>query len=543
MPTLFKPDRPYPLPADAEILDHNGRPHVRIKDRGKWALYPLSADRTQYLKPAAKWCADVRMANGRRKRVRLSPNREAAAVMLADLLKKIENEKAGVRDPFADQYKRPLSAHLDDWKASLKASGRSDEYIALKLTRVRAAFEGCGFVFIPELSADRLEAFLHKLRTEQGRSIQTTNDWLQAVRQFCRWLVANGRTDRDPFARLKAGNVKLDPRRRRGEFTPEEIGKLLSAAATSAATFRGLTGLDRAMLYRVALGTGFRAAELAALTPDSLDLDAQPPVALLPAKHTKNRKLTVQPIPDDLAAELRVFVRGRPRKEPLWPGTWANRSAEMLKLDLAAAGVPMWVEGPEAEEVRDFHSLRNCYISNLLRAGADLKQAMTLARHSDPRLTAARYARTRLYDLGALVNKLPAIPPPATESAALRMTGTDSTGPVREQQREQQGAATGAATGGNSRMRLRMIEETPSETCADPESHNPLPEQEVEENRGAVSTIGAERAGFEPAEGFYPLAALAKRCFRPLSHLSVPLGRHVDREYPLLAQQPNIDPS
>ena len=31
---------------------------------------------------------------------------------------------------------------------------------------------------------------------------------------------------------------------------------------------------------------------------------------------------------------------------------------------------------------------------------------------------------------------------------------------------------------------------------------------------------GAERAGFEPAVGFYPHAALAKRCFRPLSHLS-----------------------
>ena len=29
-----------------------------------------------------------------------------------------------------------------------------------------------------------------------------------------------------------------------------------------------------------------------------------------------------------------------------------------------------------------------------------------------------------------------------------------------------------------------------------------------------------ERAGFEPAVGFYPHAALAKRCFRPLSHLS-----------------------
>ena len=30
----------------------------------------------------------------------------------------------------------------------------------------------------------------------------------------------------------------------------------------------------------------------------------------------------------------------------------------------------------------------------------------------------------------------------------------------------------------------------------------------------------AERAGFEPADRFYPIAALAKRCFRPLSHLS-----------------------
>ena len=32
--------------------------------------------------------------------------------------------------------------------------------------------------------------------------------------------------------------------------------------------------------------------------------------------------------------------------------------------------------------------------------------------------------------------------------------------------------------------------------------------------------IEAERTGFEPAEGCYPFADLANRCFRPLSHLS-----------------------
>lgn len=36
----------------------------------------------------------------------------------------------------------------------------------------------------------------------------------------------------------------------------------------------------------------------------------------------------------------------------------------------------------------------------------------------------------------------------------------------------------------------------------------------------AVGSFDAERAGFEPAVRFDPYAALAKRCFRPLSHLS-----------------------
>ncbi len=42
---------------------------------------------------------------------------------------------------------------------------------------------------------------------------------------------------------------------------------------------------------------------------------------------------------------------------------------------------------------------------------------------------------------------------------------------------------------------------------------------------GAQSTLPkpsklAERGGFEPPVGFYTYGALAKRCFRPLSHLS-----------------------
>lgn len=122
----------------------------------------------------------------------------------------------------------------------------------------------------------------------------------------------------------------------------------------------------------------------------------------LGAEFTKNRRSVVQPTAADLAAAVRDYLRGRPGREPVWPGAWHEKAADMMRIDLDAAGVPFTVDCPEGVEHRDFHALRNTYISNVIRAGADLKQAMTLARHSDPKITAGRYARTRLFDLGAV---------------------------------------------------------------------------------------------------------------------------------------------
>src|SRR5690242_20691504 len=99
------------------------------------------------------------------------------------------------------------------------------------------------------------------------------------------------------------------------------------------------------MLYRTAVGTGFRASELAALVPDHFDLDATQPAVILPAEFTKNRKGAVQPLPSALAADLRTHLVGRNRKEPVWHGTWAVKAADMLGADLDAAGVPVEVDG------------------------------------------------------------------------------------------------------------------------------------------------------------------------------------------------------
>src|SRR4029450_585212 len=112
--------------------------------------------------------------------------------------------------------------------------------------------------------------------------------------------------------------------------------------------------------------------------------------------------------------------------QPVWGGPWASarRGAEMLRIDLEAAGIPYVVEGPDGPLYADFHALRHTYLTLGGRAGIDLRTLQELAGHSTPMLT-ARYSHRRLYDLAGAIEKLPSfLPgPPDTSAAELRQTG------------------------------------------------------------------------------------------------------------------------
>src|SRR6202008_3471937 len=135
------------------------------------------------------------------------------------------------------------------------------------------------------------------------------------------------------------------------------------------------------------------------------DLTANPPTATVAAAYTKNKRLAVQPLPPDVAAALRGYLAGRTPGHPVWPGTGAEDGADMLRIDLEAAGVPYAVEGPDGPLFADFHALRHSYVALLDQSGATLKEAMQLARHSDPKLTIAVYGRAQLHDLATAVNQ------------------------------------------------------------------------------------------------------------------------------------------
>ena len=59
------------------------------------------------------------------------------------------------------------------------------------------------------------------------------------------------------------------------------------------------------------------------------------------------------------------------------------------------------------------------------KSGATLKEAMRLARHSDPNLTLAVCGRAQLHDLGEAVRRLPSLLADS-ETQIMLATGTDS---------------------------------------------------------------------------------------------------------------------
>jgi integrase len=487
MARVFRQQYTRPFPPDAQRIIHKGKAAVRFKGtdgKAVVAFLTKKGDRCRLASPT--WYGWVDGAA-----VPLCTNKTAAELMLAELVRKSERAEAGISDPFEQHCKRPLAEHLADWEASLLASGSTAKHVKQTLACARRVFEACGFVFMADLSASRVQQYLARLREQRralppldsekaaftrqelaallglkpcavsslvsrhhlaatgygkarrypkgtaealcalrsrGRSIKTSNLYLDAIKGFTAWLVQDRRAADNPLVHLSGGNVKLDRRHDRRAIPLDELRAVFEAAARSDITFRGLSGPDRHILYLTACATGFRAEELACLRPESFDFDAAPPVAILGASETKNRQGATQPLPADVAAALRDYLQGRPAGVPLWPGNWWKRGADMLRIDLDAAGIPYAVEGPDGPLYADFHALRHSFVALLEKSGATLKEAMQLARHSDPKLTMAVYGRAQLHDLGRAVERLPDLMAgPGTEAVAA--TGTDGAAP------------------------------------------------------------------------------------------------------------------
>jgi len=360
----------------------------------------------------------------------------------------------GVIDIKADQYAkaeaRPLvvkdaddkiiDGHLADFYASLVARGTTSEHTTLVRARAAKIIDLSKAERPSALVPSAVQAAIASLRDgDDDLSLQTCNHYLRAIKQFSRWLWRDGRTREDPLAHLSGYNVQLDRRHDRRALTDEELACLIEAAEKGPPRL-SMSGPERAILYQLAIGTGFRANELRSLTPESFDMNADPPTVTVQAGYSKHRRSDVQPIRRDLADLLRPWLVAKKATRPVF--NMPDKPIKLIRPDLDAARQAWLKEARSNEErnerrqsdflayrdgagrVADFHALRHTYISRLVASGANIKVAQELARHSTPTLTLGRYAHVQLVDQTRALDALPAIEAPQADDAALAATGT-----------------------------------------------------------------------------------------------------------------------
>jgi integrase len=400
------------------------------------------------------WYGKFTLPNREVRRVRLTTDKKASQQILAKMVVDAKLAEHDLGGRFAEHAKRPLTEHLADYRAFLTAKGNTAKHVGQVVSAITASLAGCGFVRVGDVQPSAVVGYIADLRQPKvgangkevpGKGITTANLAQTYLKSFMRWLWKDRRITSDPLIGVnKLANAATDIRRARRDLSVDELRCLIESTRECKRDYRGLTGPDRAVLYSVAVGTGFRAAELASLMPESFDLNTEPPTVRVAAGYAKNRRQAVQPIPPDLAELLREFLERKSAGKPVWVGTWTARSATMIRRDLEEARAA-WLSDAQDDRQRaereasdfmtfcdadgrhaDFHALRHSYITLIVRSGASAKVAQELARHSTVALTLGRYAHVGLYDLAGAVNAMPSLTGgPPRPAGILAATGTD----------------------------------------------------------------------------------------------------------------------
>ena len=506
------------------------------------------------------WYGEFRDADGILRRVPLCTDKDASQIMLNERIRKEARKMAGLADPYEVHRKRPLAEHLAEFRQFLQSKGDTADHVLETSRYVTLIAQWCGFKRLADITADRVTACLQLLR-DAGRARRTSNAYLGAMKTFCKWAVTEQRMPANPVAHLSKLNQAVDLRRERRAFTLDELAKIVVAARNSPKVVCGLDGQARAILYETAAYTGLRAGELASLTTASLNLEAVPPTVTVEAGCSKHRRQDVQPLPSWLAERLSMWMNehapgaatthskatipledktldhdsSRASGATLWPGKWYERAAQMLRVDLEAAGVAY---RDETGKRRDFHSLRHTFVSNLALAGEHPKTAQTLARHSDITLTMGVYTHLSLSDVAGAVERLPALPDIGKDSETGQATGTD--GPIAGPESSGSLVAGGVAgpTGilcppESSKVHNRTPEDSPQsgsrEVAKSPgkaqfsrgflRSKNKRLKRRAASARFDLQSSGSPRTGSEGARGSpppWPARSRAhSRCLRP----------------------------
>ena len=374
---------------------------------------PNTPGAEKVVETARKWYGEGIPGMPPTKRVPLSQDKQTAQAMLSQMVIKAERGQLGLAD--RDALERSIGEWIGEYGEHQRGAGATANHIAMTAMRLNKVVELAKIQTASELQQPGV-----RLRIENAIAgmpdnkvgPKTKDYYYRDMRSFLEWLAVGAEViSKNPLLRYrqrgKSARVALaNPRRARRPLAPAELGRLLDATRESSTIFRGLNGVSRAALYATAAGTGLRAEELWSLTIAQVDLEAETPCIHLRAEAEKSGRGSILPIPPGVVGMLEAAIKGRPAKDRVWPGNWNDRSAMMLRNDLATVEIPYAIEVNGVPHYADFHSLRHFFTTSIVMAGASVKQAQLLARHSSPTLTIGTYSHATPAELAEVAGRL-----------------------------------------------------------------------------------------------------------------------------------------
>lgn len=220
-----------------------------------------------------------------------------------------------------------------------------------------------------DATADDVRAYLAAMH-RAALSPRTASRRLSALRQFFRFLHAEGQRADDPTAIIEAPRAGRSLPKVLGE---DEVDRLLAAARSR----KDAEGLRRATLIELLYATGLRVSELIALPRAAFRDDA--PFVVVRGKGGRERLV---PVGEHAASAVRalIAVQEGPQRW-LFPshgasGHLTRQAVGRLLKDLAIeAGIDPARVSP--------HVLRHAFASHLLAHGADLRAVQKMLGHAD----------------------------------------------------------------------------------------------------------------------------------------------------------------
>ena len=316
-----------------------------------------------------------------------TPDKQVADQLLNQIVLQAERECAGlaVPKPMREAAQKAIADHVDDYCGDLAAKGRDQKYVYTVQKRLERVCRENGWHRYVDVTPDTFVAW----RAKQSKAAKTLNEFLAVLCGFFKWMKKQGRVLCNPLEVVGKVEERGKATFQRRALTVPEMQRLLAVSD------------DRMPVYLLAVNTGLRRAELAALRKSDVYLNVDDPYLRARASTTKNHKDAVQWLNEEVVKVLRPLVAAGSPEEPLF-----QRLPYMgrFRADLKAAGIAY--EDSSRRRV-DFHSLRHTLGTNLNPAGVAPRVAMEMMRHSEMKLTMKIYTDTQLLPTHDAMQKLP----------------------------------------------------------------------------------------------------------------------------------------